>query len=211
MPELLEQSTPADQADLSRTGSPLAPGRVREDQERRVRRDLRRQIAALERELAELFAAAFPRRGIEYAVPAAGGPRVLQVAELERMRDALAGRVQDVRGWLSDRMYVEERKRELLERIIAEPEKYPWVRVSNDDIGEPGCRHWHSRPRWGPLGMLFGWWRVKLSSGCPLAGGRGSIASRPKHSLRHGQEAEAPPPRRRGLSLRRKFRDGRPS
>jgi hypothetical protein len=178
MPELLEQSPPADAADQYRVEPLEAPGRVREDQERLVRSDLRRQIAALERELAELFATAFPRTGIEFTVPAAGGPRVLPVAELERVRDALAGRVQDVRGWLSDRAYVEERKRELLELMIAEPERYPWIRVSNEDIGEPGCRHWHSRPRWGPLGMLFGWWRVKLSSGCPLAGGRGPAASR---------------------------------
>jgi len=53
-----------------------------------------------------------------------------------------------------------------------EPERFRWVRVSNEDVGETGCRHWHSRPRWGVLGMLMGWWRVKLSSGCPLAGGR---------------------------------------
>ena len=56
--------------------------------------------------------------------------------------------------------------------MIAEPERYKWVRVSNEDIGEPGCRHWHSRPKLGLIGMLMGWWRVKVSSGCPLAGGR---------------------------------------
>ena len=69
----------------------------------------------------------------------------------------------------SERGYVEERNREFLEELIAEPQRFPWVRVSNEDIGEPGCRHWHSRPRWGLIGMLMGWWRVKLSSGCPLA------------------------------------------
>ena len=36
------------------------------------------------------------------------------------------------------------------------------------DIGEPGCRDWHVRPRFGLLGMLAGWWRVVVSSGCPL-------------------------------------------
>jgi hypothetical protein len=25
------------------------------------------------------------------------------------------------------------------------------------------------RPRLGLIGMLMGWWQVKLSSGCPLA------------------------------------------
>ena len=47
--------------------------------------------------------------------------------------------------------------------------KYRWVRVVNEDIGEPGCKHWHVRPRWGVLGMLMNWWRVVISSGCPLA------------------------------------------
>ena len=79
----------------------ISPGDVREDARRRARGDLRTQIAGLERELAQLFASAFPRRGISYAVPAAGGPRILDIAELERTRDALAARVQEVRGWLS--------------------------------------------------------------------------------------------------------------
>jgi hypothetical protein len=42
------------------------------------------------------------------------------------------------------------------------------VKISRHDIGEPGCGGWHSQPRLGPLGMLMGWWRVKVSSGCPL-------------------------------------------
>jgi hypothetical protein len=55
--------------------------------------------------------------------------------------------------------------------MIAEPERYRWVRVAAEDVGERPCQHWHSRPRWGILGMLLGWWRVKHSSGCPLATG----------------------------------------
>jgi hypothetical protein len=171
MPELLDDTRIEAPGPASRGfGSTAVPGRVSERTRRLARRDLRRQIGALERELAELFASAFPRRGIEFSVPGGGGPRVLDVPELERIRDTLAARVQDVRSWLSDRGYVEERNREFLEQLIAEPERFPWVRVSNEDIGEPGCRHWHSRPRWGLVGMLMGWWRVKLSSGCPLAG-----------------------------------------
>ena len=53
--------------------------------------------------------------------------------------------------------------------MLLDPEEHKWVRVSNEDIGEPGCKHWHVRPRWGFLGMLLNWWRVKISSGCPLA------------------------------------------
>jgi hypothetical protein len=54
--------------------------------------------------------------------------------------------------------------------MLAEPAAHPWVYISRHDVGEPGCGGWHSRPRLGPLGMLMGWWRVKVSSGCPLAG-----------------------------------------
>jgi hypothetical protein len=45
------------------------------------------------------------------------------------------------------------------------------VRVSREDIGERGCGHWEVRPRLGLVGMLMGWWQVKLSSGCPLPTG----------------------------------------
>ena len=98
-----------------------------------------------------------------------GGPRILSLVELEELRDDLAGRVQDSRRAFSDRTYVEEQNRRLIEEMLLEPEKHKWVRVANEDIGEPGCHHWHVRPRWGVLGMLMNWWRVRISSGCPLA------------------------------------------
>jgi len=104
-------------------------------------------------------------------VGAVGGPRMLSTGELERIRDALAARLADTRAELARRADAEEANRGLVERMIAEPAEHRWVKVSNEDVGEPGCRHWHSRPRWGILGMLLGWWRVRLSSGCPLAAG----------------------------------------
>jgi hypothetical protein len=172
MPELLEHIQRSGSRSAAPAGNGIPPAssgraRVAEDTERLARDDLRRQIGELERELGELFATAFPRRGIEFGVAAAGGPRVLGVAQLEAVRDALAARLQDARNELARRVDVEERNRELVERMIAAPERYRWVRVSNEDVGEPGCRHWHSRPRWGLLGAFLGWWRVRLSSGCP--------------------------------------------
>jgi hypothetical protein len=172
MPELLEQSVPTGSRAGVPAGAHIPPAiggraRVREDPERLARQDLRRQIGELERELGELFSTAFPRKGIEFGVAAAGGPRMLGVAELEAVRDALAARLQEARRDLSGRVDVEEQHRELIEEMIREPDRHRWVRVSNEDIGEAGCRHWHSRPRWGLLGMILGWWRVKLSSGCP--------------------------------------------
>jgi hypothetical protein len=149
----------------------FAPGSKVGVDERAACRSLREQIARLERELAELFAATVPRAGIEWQVGAAGGPRVLGIAELERTRDALAGRLAEARVEIGRRGEREEANRALVERMIADPAGHRWVRVRGDEIGEPGCKHWHSRPRWGLLGMIAGWWRVKLSSGCPLASG----------------------------------------
>jgi hypothetical protein len=144
---------------------------------RTARDELRRQIAHLERELGELFAATFPRRGIEWKVGAAGGPRMLTIGDLERIRDRLAHRLAEARAEVARRVDAEEASRGLVERMIADPDEYRWVRVSHEDVGEPGCKHWHSRPRFGILGMLVGWWRVKLSSGCPLANGRGTAVT----------------------------------
>ena len=72
-----------------------------------------------------------------------------------------------------------------LERMLLEPGAYRFVRIARAELGEPGCGVWEVRPRLGLIGMLMGWWQVKLSSGCPLAGGRGarSAARRPAPDL----------------------------
>ena len=138
--------------------------------ERAARRDLLEQIARLESDLAALFCSAYPRGGFDWAVKSrGGGPRVLSLSELERLRDDLAERLHDVRRTLSDRTWVEEQNRRLIEEMMLAPEKHKWVRVGAEDIGKRGCKHWHVRPRWGILGMMLNWWRVRISSGCPLA------------------------------------------
>ena len=152
--------------------SPLAPRTLPD--ERAARRTLLDQVARLEEELAQLFCSIWPRLGFEVTVPGRGGPRLLSLAELEELRDELAGRVQHVRRTLSDRTYAEECNRRLIEEMLLDPDSHKFVRVSNEDIGEPGCKHWHVRPRWSFLGMLMGWWRVVISSGCPLAQALGS-------------------------------------
>ena len=139
--------------------------------ERSARADLRQQIAAMELALGRLFGSAFPRKGIDFAVAGMGGPRLLSVDELEEVRDGLAARIQEVKSDLHAHAVVEQDNRELIERMTADPAAYKWVRVYNEDIGEPGCKNWHAKPKWGVLGMLLGWWQVKISSGCPLAEG----------------------------------------
>jgi hypothetical protein len=95
---------------------------------------------------------------------------MLDLGELERLRDELADRVAEARLTLHERARVETDNRELLRKMLASPQSYRWVKVTRADVGEPGCGAWHSRPVLGPIGMLMGWWRVKVSSGCPLAG-----------------------------------------
>jgi hypothetical protein len=139
--------------------------------ERLARHELRRQVGRLERQLAGLFTEAFGRVELEHRVAArAVEPRVLDLGELERLRDELAERVADARVTLAERSRVETANRELLRELIAVPSNFKWVKVARADVGEPGCGGWQSRPRLGPLGILMGWWHVKVSSGCPLSG-----------------------------------------
>ena len=139
--------------------------------EREARLQLRGQIARLEAELATLFGEAFGHTEVPHRVDAlAAQPRVLELGGLEAMRDGLADRVAEARQALVERDRLEDENRELVERMLAAPQDFKWVRVSREDLGLPGCGHWHSRPRLGPIGMLMGWWRVKVSSGCPLPG-----------------------------------------
>jgi len=114
--------------------------------ERAARADLRAQIAALE------------ARGAR--VRASGGPRLLSLGELEAVRDGLAARLEPC-GDDHDAARVR------LERMLADPGAHRWERVSLADLGEPGCGVYAVRPRLGLIGMLAGWWEVKLSSGCP--------------------------------------------
>ena len=152
---------------LLQQAPPAAPRTLPD--ERAARGTLRDQIARLENELAQLFCSIWPRKGFSVGVAGRGGPRLLSLAELEEVRDELAAVVQHARRALSDRTYSEEQYRRLIEEMLLDPAAHKWVRVRNEDIGEPGCKNWHVRPRWSFIGMLMGWWRVVISSGCPLA------------------------------------------
>jgi hypothetical protein len=61
----------------------------------------------------------------------------------------------------------EAEAREQLEAMLAHPRAHRFKLVACADLGQPGCGAYEVRPRLGLLGMLFDWWCVKLSSGCP--------------------------------------------
>lgn len=139
--------------------------------ERLARVELRRQIGRLEAQLGSLVAEAFPRLRLDTGVAAVSNePRALGLGDLEAIRDSLATRIGAAQRRLREQAELETRNRELLERMLDDPAGHKWLQISRADVGEPGCGHWHSRPRLGPIGMLMGWWRVRISSGCPLAG-----------------------------------------
>ena len=148
----------------------LTLGRVTQPDERAARRTLRDQIARLEAQLADCVATSLGARAIvPFAVAGAHGPRVLGIAELERVRDDLADRLAEARRALTERGLEQERARVRLERMLLAPGRHKFERVAAAELGEGGCGAYHVRPRLGLIGMLAGWWHVKLSSGCPLA------------------------------------------
>jgi hypothetical protein len=146
--------------------------------ERAARRSMRAQIVRLESDLAATVWSASPGQRLEAPRLGGGRPRVLSLRDLERVRDQLADAAASRRQALSERALVEERNRLHVEAMLLDPAAHQWDRVCNRDVGEPGCKQWHVRPRWGVLGMLMSWWRVKISSGCPLAMGRDLVAAR---------------------------------
>jgi hypothetical protein len=172
--ELLEQVT----GNLRVPGTARSP--VVDGGERAARRALRAQIERLEGELADAFVTAFPMGGLEQ-VPQHPRrvARLLDLGELEHVRDDLVRRLGAARVTIAERADAQAANRLALEQMLLEPCKHRFERISCRELGQPGCGVWEVRPRLGLIGMLMGWWQVKLSSGCPLATGRVSVLAAP--------------------------------
>ena len=154
---------------MPRVLTPPPPFRVRTDvDERPARAALRDQIARLEEQLAGHITSAFPLSPTPPRLGGSRGARLQTLAELEERRDALEAALARMRGELDAVGARQERARGRLEAIVLDPAAHPWERVTHEDIGEPGCKQYHARPRLGFLGLLMSWWRVIISSGCPL-------------------------------------------
>jgi hypothetical protein len=145
--------------------------------ERGARRALLDQIASLERELVEQRCSTWPRAMAPRPGPgssarparhqARGGPRLLSLEALELLRDELVETLSTERRAFAARTLAEEESRRLREELVLDPAAHPGARVSNAEVGESGCGAVRSEPAGGLLGMLMGWWRVVVSSGCP--------------------------------------------
>jgi hypothetical protein len=142
-----------------------------------ARAQLRAQIATLERRLSDALIACLPYADGSAAAPGTAtatdaarsrGPRVLGLGDLERARDELAIRLSAARAEQGRRGERAARARVRLEAMRLEPGRHRFERVTRVELGEGRCGVWQVRPRLGLLGMLMGWWELKLSSGCPL-------------------------------------------
>ena len=136
--------------------------------ERAARSALRDQIARLEERLAGRVTSAFPLSPTPPRIGGSAGARLQTLAELEERRDALEAAVAELQKRADALGERQERARGRLERVMLDPAAHRWERVSHEDVGEAGCRHYHARPRLGLIGLLMNWWRVIISSGCPL-------------------------------------------
>ena len=149
-----------------------------EGSERAARSSLRAQIGRLEAERSRILVERFPHLRAPAPVegPGVAGPALLDLGALERVRDQLVASVSELRARAAERLERERLARERLERMRLEPGRYKFARVPVRDLGTGVCGVWEVRPRLGLLGMLAGWWELRLSSGCPLP--RGSRSTR---------------------------------
>jgi hypothetical protein len=130
-----------------------------------ARRALRGQIARLEARLVAVSP--------EFVTGVArSGPWLPSLGELERIRDGLVEKVRAGGAREAARAESQAAARRHVEAMRADPAAHRWERVTREQLGEPGCGAYEVRPRVGLLGMLAGWWQVKLSGGCPLCGAR---------------------------------------
>jgi hypothetical protein len=164
---------PSQVQDAPHVSAPASGGGIATD-ERAARRSLREQIGRLEQELSDAFVTAYPMGGLDQPVAFTAHPRLLNLGELEITRDDLTERLRRARVTITRRADEQAEKRVILEKMLLRPADYRFTRISRAELGEPGCGVWQVRPRLGLIGMLMGWWQVKLSSGCPLPGGHGA-------------------------------------
>ena len=129
-----------------------------------ARRALRGQIATLERKLSAVSCQ------LDECLETTGAEteaRVLELGELELVRDDLVARLRLAHERHRAQQQRRADARRELERMLEMPARFRFARISCAELGLPGCGAYAVRPRLGLIGMLAGWWEVKLSSGCP--------------------------------------------
>ncbi len=132
-----------------------------------ARRSLRAQIARLEAELAPYT----EHLSLSDPPPPVSAPtaHVADIGELEATRDTLIEQLRETRARAAKQTDRQQSARTKLDEMVKDPAAHRWDVVSDDEIGDPGCKTYQVQPAWGPIGALMNWWRVRVSGGCPLA------------------------------------------
>ncbi|HST56446.1 MAG TPA: hypothetical protein VLJ42_11225 [Solirubrobacteraceae bacterium] len=134
-----------------------------------ARADMYRQIERLERQLSatglDWARRSYPAQPQQPSSPPR--PALLDLQALEHRRDALFAQLAEIRDTATEVRREQAATAYELEQMLAAPERYKLVRIRNEQLGLPGCKAYYSKPRLGLIGMLAGWWHVKISSGCP--------------------------------------------
>jgi DNA-binding transcriptional regulator YhcF (GntR family) len=141
-----------------------APGSPTPEDNHAARAALRGQIARLEASLAPYPEVAASARAATRFGP---HPHLVELDELEAIRDDLVARLKSARAEAERRGERVDAARQWREDATADPAAHRWESGSSEDLGEPGCGRWEVGSAWGPVGALMNWWRVKMSSGCP--------------------------------------------
>ena len=136
-----------------------------------ARRTLREQIARLESELGALFCSTFPRTGFDWGVPSARRPaRAVAAPSSSDIRDELADAARSTTASSSataptSRSSTAAASRRCCSTPPSTSGSASRTRTSASAAASSGT----SARASASLGMLMNWWRVRISSGCPLA------------------------------------------
>lgn len=147
---------------------PLEPG----PESIESRQELRRQIARLEARLAAYAVPEVKRAVLPAATPPELGvvPHAAGLAELEATRDRLLAQLRAAGAEAERRDRRERVARRRVDEMAADPKRHRWEWTTSADTGELDCKTYKVVPHWGPVGAAMGWWRIRISGGCPLAG-----------------------------------------
>ena len=129
-----------------------------------LRKELRRQIARIEREIATYVRhdrREPPPQRVPSAVPTA---RVASVEDLQRTRSELIDRLLRLRKEAERRGAREQRARSHVEGMVDDPAAHRGEVVTIAEAGDPDRTTWRVVPRYGPFGAILGWWRVEARS-----------------------------------------------
>ena len=143
-----------------------------------LRRELRSQIAWLEGELGTYAWQDRLEPPPEGPLTAAPVARVADVEALTLIRTNLIDRLRRLRGEAERRGEAQRDARRQLTEMLSDPSGHAWEVVAAEDAGDGSGREWRVVPRFGPLGAILGWWRVKVTEPRRAVGAGGGQSNR---------------------------------